>query len=116
MLKLFFYFLAITLLIYFLAQFDWCWYLFLLLLSFVEGAFIKMFFFGIEPNKLKNKGSIGVILFIGIIFFFIYLSINKDYTSVGFQISYLVSLFVGFNLYSENNNGETEEEGSNLNT
>jgi hypothetical protein len=55
-------------------------------------------------------------LFIGIIFFFIYLSINKDYTSVGFQISYLVSLFVGFNLYSENNNAETEEEGSNLNT
>ena len=116
MLKLFFSFLFVGLLIYFLGQFDWCWYLFLLVVSFIEGAFIKMFFNAITKPKPEKKGSIGVILFMGLIFFLIYRIIGKDYTTIGFQISYLVSLYLGFTLYSENNKDEIEEQDPNLNT
>ena len=75
-----------------------------------------MFFNAITKPKPEKKGFIGVILLMVLIFFLIYRSIGKDYTSVGFQISYLVSLYLGFNLYSENNKDEIEEQDHSLNT
>ena len=106
MLKLFFSFLCVGLLIHFLGQFNLFWYLTLLVLCFIEGVFIKMCFFKTNETKSKAKESSTGLVFLALIIFGIYYIIRVDYSETGFLISYFFSLFLGFNLYSDKTSNE----------
>jgi uncharacterized membrane protein YoaK (UPF0700 family) len=102
MFKIFIKFLFVGLLINFIGQYNLFWFLFLLLLCFVEGVFVKMFFYQTKENKTKSIGSKRVVLLMAFVIFWVHhQAISIVYKEPGFYILYIIIFILGLVLYSE---------------